>query len=182
MADVLAGLAARLGRPSDPGRVGLGVFALVNGAVSIGLVSAAAVLFAEPLVFPSLGPTAFLLSYAPTDRTTTPRSIILGHLLGVAAGYVALVTFGLVGDPSAFVAGFTLSRGGAAVLSLGLTAALMTWADAAHAPAGATTLIVSLGILTTPPQLTALMVAVVFLAYQGVAVNRLAGLSVPLWR
>jgi CBS domain-containing membrane protein len=58
----------------------------------------------------------------------------------------------------------------------------MTWADAAHAPAGATTLIVSLGILTTPSQLTALMVAVVFLAYQGVAVSRLAGLAVPLWR
>lgn len=58
----------------------------------------------------------------------------------------------------------------------------MTWFDAEHAPAGATTLIVSLGILTAPLELAALMGAVVFLAYQGVAINRLAGLDVPPWR
>lgn len=57
----------------------------------------------------------------------------------------------------------------------------MTWLDAGHAPVGGTTLIVSLGILTTPHQLAALMTAVVFLAYQGVAANRLAGIDVPLW-
>lgn len=134
------------------------------------------------MVFPSLGPTAFLLSSAPTDPTTAPRNIIVGHLLGVVSGYVALLTFGLTGDPSAFAAGSTLERAGAAAVSLGLTGALMTWTDTSHAPAGATTLIVSLGILTAPHQLVALMTAVVFLAYQGVAVNRLAGLPVPLWR
>lgn len=58
----------------------------------------------------------------------------------------------------------------------------MTWLNAAHAPAAATTLIVSLGILTTPPQLLALMLAVIVLAYQGVGINRLAKLDVPLWR
>lgn len=183
MADVYSGLVARFGgqRAGEPGKLQLGGFALVNGAVSIGLVSVAAVAFGEPLVFPSLGPTAFLLSYSPTDATTTPRNIIVGHFLGVVSGYVALITFGLTGDPSAFAAGFTLARAGAAALSLGLTGALMTWMDASHAPAGATTLIVSLGILTAPHQLVALMTAVVFLAYQGVAVNRLAGLPVPMW-
>lgn len=184
MADVYTGLVARFSekRARQPGKLQLGAFALANGAVSIGLVSVAAVTFGEPLVFPSLGPTAFLLSYTPTDVTTTPRNIVVGHLLGVVSGYVALLTFGLPADPSAFTAGFTLARAGAAATSLGLTAALMTWMDAAHAPAGATTLIVSLGILTTPHQLVALMTAVVFLAYQGVGVNRLAGLSVPVWR
>lgn len=178
------GLIGRVGhrdRAPSPGRLALGTFALVNGAVSIAIVSVAAAVVGEPLVFPSLGPTAYLLSYAPTSVTTTPRNIVVGHFLGVAAGYVALVVFGLAGAPSAFQYGVTLSRAGAAALSLGLTAALMTWSDAPHPPAGATTLIVSLGILTTPSQLAALMIAVIFLAYQGVVINRLAGLRVPLW-
>lgn len=134
----------------------------------------------EPLVFPSLGPTAYLLSVSPTARTTTARNIVLGHLVGVVGGLVALVVFALADTGSAFTAGFTLARAGAAALSLGVTAAVMTWLDAGHAPAGATTLIVSLGVLTTPHELAALMTAVVFLAYQGVTVNRLAGIDVPL--
>lgn len=183
MRRLYTGLAQRLrpDRISTPGRRSLGVFALVNGTLSITIVAVAAAVVDEPLVFPSLGPTAYLLSVAPTARTTEPRSIVVGHLLGVVGGTAALAVFGLTDAGSAFMEGVTLRRAAAAALSLGLTAALMTWLDADHAPAGATTLIVSLGILTGPRELTALMVAVVFLAYQGVAVNRLAGLDVPLW-
>ena len=41
----------------------------------------------------------------------------------------------------------------AAALSLAVTAALMILAGVSHAPAGATTLIVSLGIITQPSRL-----------------------------
>ncbi|MDP8960018.1 MAG: HPP family protein [Actinomycetota bacterium] len=183
MRRLYTGLAARVrpDRETTPGRRSLAIFAFANGTLSIAIVAVAAAVVDEPLVFPSLGPTAYLLSVAPTSRTTSPRNIVVGHLLGVAGGFVALVVFGLTNIGSAFSEGMTLPRAGAAALSLGLTAGLMTWLDADHPPAGATTLIVSLGILTTPNQLTALMLAVVFLAYQGVAVNRLAGLHVPLW-
>ena len=51
-----------------------------------------------------------------------------------------------------------------------------------HPPAGATTLIVSLGILREPEQLLVLMVAVVLLVAQGIVINRLAGIPYPLWR
>lgn len=94
----------------------------------------------------------------------------------------ALVVFGLVDEPSSFVAGSSLLRSGAAALSLGLTAAGMTCVDSADAAAAATTLIVSLGILTTALQLGVLMAVVVGLAYQGVAINRLAGLRIAWWR
>jgi CBS-domain-containing membrane protein len=50
-----------------------------------------------------------------------------------------------------------------------------------HPPAGATTLIISLGILRTPEQLVILMVAVSLLTLQAIAINRLAGLPYPLW-
>ncbi len=183
MRQLYSGLAGRLrpGRVSTPGRRRLALFGLANGTLSIAIVALAAAVVDEPLVFPSLGPTAYLLSVAPTARTTEPRNIVVGHLLGVVGGVAALVLFGLTDAGSAFAEGMNLRRSGAAAVSLGLTAALMIWLDADHAPAGATTLIVSLGILTTPSQLAALMVAVVFLAYQGVAVNRAAGIEVPLW-
>lgn len=52
---------------------------------------------------------------------------------------------------------------------------------APHPPAGATTLIVSLGILTAPWQLAVLMLAVVLLTVQAFVINRLAGIPYPLW-
>jgi CBS domain-containing membrane protein len=70
---------------------------------------------------------------------------------------------------------------GAAALSLGLTSGAMVWARVPHPPAGATTLIVSLGILREPTQLAVLMLAVALLVVQGLAINRLAGIPYPLW-
>jgi CBS-domain-containing membrane protein len=52
---------------------------------------------------------------------------------------------------------------------------------APHPPAGATTLIVSLGILRQPWQLLLLMVAVALLTFQAIVINRLAGIPYPLW-
>jgi hypothetical protein len=50
-----------------------------------------------------------------------------------------------------------------------------------HAPAGATTLIISLGILTQPWQLFVLMLAIILLTLQAIAINRLFGIPLPLW-
>jgi len=66
-------------------------------------------------------------------------------------------------------------------LSLGLTSGAMVWLKVPHPPAGATTLIVSLGILRQPWQLAVLMFAVVLLVLQGLVINRLAGVDYPLW-
>ncbi len=57
----------------------------------------------------------------------------------------------------------------------------MVWARVPHPPAGATTLIVSLGILRTPVDLAVLMLAVVLLTIQGFVINRLAGIDYPTW-
>lgn len=51
-----------------------------------------------------------------------------------------------------------------------------------HAPAGATTLIVGLGLMRTPGQLTVLMLSVVLLVVQAMVINRLAGIDYPWWR
>jgi CBS-domain-containing membrane protein len=159
----------------------LGAFALLNGFISIALMAGAAFATGQPFVFPSLGPTAFLLFYTPRLATASPRNTIAGHLIGVVAGYLALVVFGLTAAGPALAEGITVPRVLAAALSLGLTAGFMVWLHVPHPPAGATTLIISLGILTRPEQLTVLMLAVVLLVGQGLVINRLAGIDYPLW-
>jgi len=73
------------------------------------------------------------------------------------------------------------ARVGAAALSLASTGALMILLKAAHPPAGATTLIVSLGIVTAPFHLVVIEIAVAVLVVQAIAINRLAGIDYPFW-
>jgi CBS domain-containing membrane protein len=160
------------------------VFALYNflsGFFSIGLMAAFAAILHTPLIFPSLGPTAFHYFSRQTAPTASPRNAILGHLIGTVAGYFSLVVTGLTTAGSAIANGVTWPRVIAAALSLGLTAGLMILFRASHAPAGATTLIISLGILTQPWQLVVLMIAIILLTLQALAINRLFGIPLPLW-
>lgn len=185
MVHVLRGLAHRVQLPvliEHHSRLWiLGLFALVNGVISIGVMAAVALVTRAPFVFPSLGPTAFLLFYTPTQPAASPRNTLGGHLIGVLAGYLALVVFGLTDRGPALAEGVDWENVLAAALSLGLTSGAMVWFNVPHPPAGATTLIVSLGILHQPWQLVVLMVAVAMLVVQGLVINRLAGIDYPLW-
>lgn len=186
MAAIVYGLARRARIPSlverhDSTAV-LGLFAFVNGVIAIGIMSAAALVTGAPFIFPSLGPTAFLLFYTPMLAVSSPRNTLMGHGIGAASGYLALVVFGLTNSAPALVEGVAWNRVGAAALSLGLTSGLMVWARSPHPPAGATTLIVSLGIITQPEDLAVLMLAVALLVAQGYVINHLAGIDYPRWR
>lgn len=159
----------------------LALFSLINGFISIGLMAALALVTGSPFIFPSLGPTAFLFFYTPRAPSASPRNTLIGHTIGVLAGYFSLVVTGLTTAGPALAMGVTWPRVIAAALSLGLTAGLMVLCKSPHPPAGATTLIVSLGILTAPWQLILLLVAVVLLTVQAFAINRLSGIPYPLW-
>ena len=106
-------------------------------------------LLEEPLVFPSLGATAFLFFETPMAEVASPRNTIIGHYVGAAIAYGWLIVFGLVDAPSALEAGFTLERAAAVALSVGCTGGVLRLLRAAHPPAGATTVIVTAGLLTT---------------------------------
>jgi CBS domain-containing membrane protein len=160
----------------------LALFSFLNGCISIGIMAGLALVTGSPFIFPSLGPTAFLFFYTPTAPTASPRNTLYGHGIGVLAGYFSLVVTGLTTAGPALAVGVTGPRVAAAALSLGLTAGLMVLLRAPHPPAGATTLIISLGILTKPIQLVILMGAVVLLILQALIINRLAGIPYPLWQ
>ena len=56
-----------------------------------------------------------------------------------------------------------------------------SWLKLAHAPAGATTLIVSLGVIARFFHLLVLEIAVALLWVQAILFNRLVGVSYPIW-
>ena len=70
-----------------------------------------------PFIFPSLGPTAFLVFTTPTLPTASPRNVMVGHALGIACGFASLWLFGLTQAPPALSAGVDVARLLAAALS-----------------------------------------------------------------
>jgi CBS-domain-containing membrane protein len=182
---VARGVFARLRLPALAARYDstavLAAFSFINGCVSIALMAAVALVSRQPFIFPSLGPTAFLFFYTPLAPAASPRNAVIGHLVGIFAGWVSLAAFHLTHAAPALAGGLTAAHVGAAALSLGLTSGLMVLVRAPHPPAGATTLIISLGLLRTPAQMAVLMAAVVLLTLQAIGINRLAGVPYPVW-
>jgi CBS-domain-containing membrane protein len=157
------------------------LFMFINGFVTIALLAVVAMVSKTPFVFPSLGPTAILLFYTPLSPTASPRHTIYGHAIGIICGYGSLLLAGLHHAAPATVVGVDFHRILAAALSLASTSALMILLKSAHPPAGATTLIISLGIVTKPTYLVVIEVAVALMVVQAIIINRLAGLDYPLW-
>jgi len=155
---------------------------VINCCMSICLMAGLAHISHSPFIFPSLGPTAFLFFYKPTDPSASPRNILIGHAIAIIVGYLSLVVTGLAAVGPAYVVGVTWPRIIAIGLSLGLTVGLMVLLRAPHPPAASTTLIISLGTMTKPWQLFVLMLAVVLITLQALIINRLAGIGYPLWR
>ena len=154
---------------------------LAGGTIVIGGCALAASVTQQPFVFPSLGPTAVLLLVDPMRANASPRNAVIGHLVAGLCGYVALALFGLTTAESAMVAGVSLRQVLAAGLSVGIAHAVLELMGKQHAPAAATALMVSLGILTAPTDLLVVALAVVTVTVGTAAVNRLLGHDVPIW-
>ncbi|MGA8593116.1 MAG: HPP family protein [Bryobacteraceae bacterium] len=168
-------------RERFPGRSIWALFMFVNGFVTIAILAGVAMISHSPFVFPSLGADSHFAFYTPLSPTASPRHTIYGHAIGILCGYGSLLLMGLHHAPPATVVGVDSSRILAAALSLASTSALMILLKAAHPPAGATTLIISLGIVTKPSYLIIIEIAVALLVIQAIFLNRLAGLDYPLW-
>jgi CBS domain-containing membrane protein len=57
-----------------PPRIVRSVYVFVNGFITIGVLALLALVSRNPFVFPSLGPTAYLLFFTPLGRTSSPRN------------------------------------------------------------------------------------------------------------
>lgn len=100
----------------------------------------------QPWLFPSLGPTIFLQAVTPDQPAARPWNTLVGHAVGVVAGFAALYLLGAQADPPTLSAGvLTIGRVAATALAVGATIALQLALSAQHPPAAATTMLITLG-------------------------------------
>jgi CBS-domain-containing membrane protein len=160
---------------------GNAIYTFIGSLVAIGLSGLWAFIVKEPLIFPSLGATAFLIFETPMAEIGTPRNTIVGHSVGILAGAISLAIFGLLNSPSVYVSGLTLGRVCAMALAVALTGGVLRFIRSAHPPAGATTIIVASGLLHTPRQMADVLVGVILLTIAGWLLNRAMGVPAPRW-
>ncbi len=153
--------------------------------MALAVLSAAAYYTSFPLLFPPLGPSAFILFRMPMSAAAAPRTILLSHLWGLASGFVALYLGMFFFPHQASVGPGVVSASSIAVLSLamGLSSLAMIWLECNHPPATATALIVAMGYITSFLQVVGFIVAVVLLITLAFLFNRiLGGLPYSYWR
>lgn len=131
----LAGRRARLRRVlGDP--IAAGVVTAAIGLLALAL--------GQPLLFPSLGPTAVVQIEYPEHITARFYNTVIGHVAGAAAAFACVILAGADRLPPATVE-VTLPRVVAASVALALTIAATRLLRASHPPAASTTLLVALG-------------------------------------
>lgn len=128
----------------------------------------------QPLVFASLGPTAYELVETPDRRSAQPYSVFVGHLTGVAAGFAAISIAHCWHAPPVSAAGVPFLRIWAAVIAVALTVFINLLLRASQPAAASTTLLVSLGLMQSPRDAAILM--------GGVVLMLLFGEPIRLWR
>lgn len=144
-----------------------GVLIMIPGA--LGLVSGMLWLF------PSLGPSYYLQVQTPQLKAAQPYNVVGGHLIGVGAGYLAVLALGgLSGIPSALSTHRLLTvHVAASGLAIGLMILVQLLAQAEHQPAAATVLLITLGGFRVAwPDLSWLLVGIVIMAITGEVARR----------
>jgi hypothetical protein len=162
-------------------RIPEGVWAPAAAGGLMLLAGALAVVFVQPLLFPSLGPTAFLQAHQARSKASGLYATLVGHGVGIASGY-ALV---LLLSPPASTALFkthelTAARMWASVAAVAITLFVQLLMRAYHPPAAATTLLITLGgfaVSWHAVVVIAVGVLVVGFAGEGLRRLRLAGSS-----
>lgn len=149
--------------------------------IAISLNGSAAWALKQPLLFPSLAPTVFVLFRTPLSKDACPRNVVFGHFTAIVLGLGALAVFGLYDNPSVLEESVTLLRILAVALSLALTEAGLITLNLPHTPAATTTLLVSLGVFKTPTELISLAAGVMLVTGVSWILNHSPGVSVLHW-
>ena len=128
----------------------------------------------RPLIFASLGPTAYELVETPERRSAHPYNVVAGHLVGILAGFAALWVTNAWHTPAFSSGTVHWPRIWAATLAAGLTVEVTLLIKATRPAAISTTLLVALGSMQTWQDGCCLM--------GGVLIMLVCGEPVRLWR
>ncbi len=131
---------------SDRSRLRTSLHAGIVSLIITFIVGGLGFAFQQPWLFPSLGPTIFIHTVTPDQDSARPWNTFVGHAIGAAAAFLSLAIFGALDAPSAMASGHvTLARVAASATAVALTIGGQIPARAGHAPAAATTLLITLG-------------------------------------
>ena len=127
----------------------------------------------RPWLLPSLGPTAAIIALQPAHPQARLWNTIVGHGLGIAAGFAGIVLAGAATAPSPILDGQLVApRVLAAAIAMALTIVLSAATHSSHPPATATTLLVALGASATLDKAFAILAGVVIVAVAGELLRR----------
>jgi CBS-domain-containing membrane protein len=137
------------------------------------------------LLFPPLGPSAFILFYTPLSESASPRNLLLAHTLALLSGLGAMAAANVLfpGYQETALAAMNWPNVTAVALAMGAASISMVVIQCVHPPAAATALIAAMGYLDNLVQIGGVLAAVLFLALEAYLFNRvLGGLPYPIWR
>jgi hypothetical protein len=127
----------------------------------------------QPWLYPSLGPSALVTAEYPNQQAARFRDVVLGHLIGLGAGIVAVWLAGA--DTTAVMTReVSAERVLAAALAMAGTIIGLQLLHVSQAPAASTTLVVALGGLRpTLHDVIAVIIGVLILGAAGEVVRRI---------
>jgi hypothetical protein len=127
----------------------------------------------QPLIFASLGPTAYELVEQPQIRSARVYNIIVGHLIGLGAGFLGVYLVHGWAEPNVIATGIV---SGQRVWALAIAATVTTFVTlimkAGQPAALATTLLVALGSMQTLRDALCIVAGVLIIAIIGEPVRR----------
>lgn len=142
-------------------------------AALLAIVGAAGWLSHQPMIFTSLGPTAYELIETPHRRSARPYSILIGHLIAVGAGFLALWITGAWYAPVVSSHGVVPARIGSAAIAALFTVIGTLLLKASQPAALSTTLLIALGTMQKPIDAGIIMAAVLLMTVLGEPVRLL---------
>jgi len=143
---------------------------------------ALSMLLSEPLLIPAVGGSVYMVLSAPEAETSAPKNVLVGHAVAASVGWLVLAIFGLRGVPGGQTAALSWTRIAAIAVSLALTNGFLRWARCSHGPAGASTMIVSIGALPEARHILDFELAALVTVSYALVAHRLSGVEYPLRR
>jgi len=125
-------------------------------------------------LFASLGPTAYEQAEKPNQRSSRIYNVIVGHFVGIGAGFLGLWLIGAWSAPKVVAAAYVSpARLWAAAVAVAVTTIVNLLLKAGQPAALSTTLLVSLGAFQTAGAVFLLAAGVVIVAVAGEPVRRM---------
>jgi hypothetical protein len=166
-------LPASLVKPPLPTGLPAAIWAPLSVTISILTVGLIGFFAGQPWLIPSLGPTAYLQAENPEHPTTRFYNTVVGHLVGLAAGFGAVALLNAWNAPVVLTdKELVLVRVLAATIAMLATIGIAPVLRASHPPAAATTLLVALGSLRTLNDAINVMIGVLIIALIGELLRR----------